>query len=156
MKGLDGCVGREVRSQNGEQISKHALRPVARGGTMQPPKSAKRSTSVHKMGQKWGFCRRVKGGEVQKVHFLGPKCPLFGVPPPPQKKKKNQSWLRVCMHLSKCPNIHSHKSKFSLAWAFCFESGPITGLKCVATRSSRLNKHTDKQTNKINKIIRFI
>ena len=27
-----------------------------------------------------GFCRRVEGGEVQKVHFLGPKGPLLGVP----------------------------------------------------------------------------
>ena len=66
-------------------------RPVARGvrGCDAPPKSAKRSTFSHKVGQKWGFCRRVKGGEVQKVHFLGSKGPLFWgpVPPPPPKKK---------------------------------------------------------------------
>ena len=30
------------------------------------------------------FCKRVKGGEVQKVHFLGPKGPHFGGPAPPQ------------------------------------------------------------------------
>ena len=56
------------------------FRPVARGCD---PKSAKRSTFTHKMGQKWRFCRRVKGGGVrfkkstfgvQKVHF-------WGVPP---------------------------------------------------------------------------
>ena len=49
----------------------------ARGVTY-PPKSAKRSTFSHQMGKKWGVCKRVKGGEVQKVHFLGPKGPHFG------------------------------------------------------------------------------
>ena len=54
------------------------------GGATHPPKSTKRSTFSHKVDQKWGFCRRVKGGEVQKVHFLGLKGPLFWVPHPPK------------------------------------------------------------------------
>ena len=58
-------------------------RPVAGRWGNAPPKSAKRSTFSHKMGQKWGLCRRVKGGEVQKVHFLGPSGPFFGGPAPP-------------------------------------------------------------------------
>ena len=37
-----------------------------------PPKYAKRTTFSHKMGQKWGFCRRVKG-----VTGWGSKSPLF-------------------------------------------------------------------------------
>ena len=36
------------------------------------------------MGQKWGLCRRVKGGEVQKVHFLSPEGPPFWGPAPPK------------------------------------------------------------------------
>ena len=39
------------------------------------------------------FLLEGKGGEVQKVHFLGPKGPLFWgcrTPPP------NRSWLRAC------------------------------------------------------------
>ena len=38
-------------------------------------------------GPKMGFVPvipRVKGGEVQKVHFWGPKGPLFGGPAPPK------------------------------------------------------------------------
>ena len=31
---------------------------------------------------KQGLCRRVEGGEVHKVNFLGPKGPLLGVPHP--------------------------------------------------------------------------
>ena len=60
----------------------YVIRPVARGvrGMMHHLKSTKRSTFSHKVAQKWGFCRRVKGGEGQKVHFLGPKGPLLGVP----------------------------------------------------------------------------
>ena len=61
-----------------------ASRPVARGCDA-PPKSAKRSTFSHKVGQKWGFCRRVRGVRFKKVHFLGPKDPLFGGPAPPPK-----------------------------------------------------------------------
>ena len=57
-----------------------AIRPVA----VAPPKSAKRSTFSHKVGQKWGFCRRVRGVRFKKVHFLGPKGPLLGVPHPPK------------------------------------------------------------------------
>ena len=33
------------------------------------------------MGQKWGFCRRVKGVRFN-VHFLSPKGPFLGVPHP--------------------------------------------------------------------------
>ena len=51
---------------------------------MHPPKSAKRSTFSHKVGQKLGFCRRVRGVRFKKVHFLGPKGPLFGVLHPPK------------------------------------------------------------------------
>ena len=50
-------------------------------GAMHPPKSAKRSTFNHKMGQKWGVCKRVKGMRfrkftlwVQKVHILNRSC----------------------------------------------------------------------------------
>ena len=58
-----------------------------------PPKSGKRSTFGHKGDQKWGFCRRVGGGgEVQIVHFLGPKGPLLGGSAPSQIR----SWLRAC------------------------------------------------------------
>ena len=35
------------------------------------------------MGKKWGVCKRVKAGEVQKVHFLCPKGPHFGCSAPP-------------------------------------------------------------------------
>ena len=41
----------------------------SKGGGMTHPKSAKRSTFSCKVDQKWSFCRRVKGGEVQKIHF---------------------------------------------------------------------------------------
>ena len=60
-------------------------RPVARGYDA-PPKSAKRSTFSHKVGQKWGFCRRVRGVRFKKIHFFGPKGPLFGGPTLPPKK----------------------------------------------------------------------
>ena len=61
-------------------------RPVAGGvrGCDAPHKSAERSTFSHKVGQKWGFCRRVRGGEVQKSQ-------LFEGSAPPQ----NRSWLRA-------------------------------------------------------------
>ena len=63
------------------------------GGCDTPPKSAKRSTFSHKIGQNGGQeGMRVKMGEVQKVHFWGPKGPLFLGPAPP-----NQSWLRACL-----------------------------------------------------------
>ena len=49
----------------------HAVaRPTA------PPICQKVHLFSHKMGHKWGVCVRV-GGEVQKVHFLGPKGPHF-------------------------------------------------------------------------------
>ena len=56
-------------------------RPVARGCggcDAPPPQSAKRSTFSHKVGQKWGFCRRVRGGEVQKSPLFGSKRSTFG------------------------------------------------------------------------------
>ena len=68
-------------------VSRALSRPVARGvcrGATHPLKSAKRSTFSHKMGKKWGICKRVKGGEVQKVNFLGPKGPHFGGSAPPK------------------------------------------------------------------------
>ena len=55
-------------------------RPVARGSATHYPISGKRSTFSHEVGQKLGFRTRVKEGELQKVHFLGPKGPLLGVP----------------------------------------------------------------------------
>ena len=62
-------------------------RPVARGvrGATHPPNLPKDPLSATKWAKKWGFCRRVGGGEVQKVHFLG-------VPHPPP----HRSWLRAC------------------------------------------------------------
>ena len=63
----------------------HENRPVARGCEARPPKSAKRSTFSHKMGQKLDFSKRVKGDEVQKVHCLGPKGHILGGPAPPKK-----------------------------------------------------------------------
>ena len=55
----------------------------------------KRSTFSHKLGPKWGFCRGVKGGEVQKVHFLGPKGLLFGG----FRTSPIRSWLWACILL---------------------------------------------------------
>ena len=56
------------------------------GGAMHSPNLPKRSTFGHKIGKKWGACKRVKGGggEVQKVHFLGPESPHFGGSAPPK------------------------------------------------------------------------
>ena len=59
------------------------LRPVARGYDT-PPKSAKRSTFSYKMGQKWGFCRRVKGVRFKKSTFWVQKVHFLGVPHPPK------------------------------------------------------------------------
>ena len=55
-------------------------------GVRRTAQSAKRSTFTHKMGKKWGVCKRVKGDEVQKVHFWGPiqKVNILGVPHPPK------------------------------------------------------------------------
>ena len=63
---------RQARSQGGA------------GGAMHPPKSAKRSTFSHKMGQKWGFCRRVKGVRFKKSSLWVQKVHFFGVPHPPK------------------------------------------------------------------------
>ena len=51
---------------------------VARGCDA-PPKSVKRSTFCNKVGQKWGFCRRVKGVRFKKVHFWVQKVHFFGI-----------------------------------------------------------------------------
>ena len=78
------------------------------GGAMAPPKSAKRSTSGHKVGQKWGFCRRVyKGGEVQKSPLFGSKRSTFWGSRTPQ----NQSWLQAC-------------SQWKVVWRLCHPKGP--------------------------------
>ena len=65
---------------------KHISQARSQGGCDAPPESGKRSTFGHKVGQKWDLCRKVDGGEAQKVHFLGSKGPLFfgggGVLPP--------------------------------------------------------------------------
>ena len=52
-------------------------------GCNAPPKSAKRPTFSHKMGQKWGFCKRVKGVRFKKSTFLVQKGPHFWGPAPP-------------------------------------------------------------------------
>ena len=59
-------------------------RPVARGcwGCDAPPKSAKRSTFSHIMGQKLGFWWRVKGVRFKKSTFWVQKVHFFGVPHP--------------------------------------------------------------------------
>ena len=49
-------------------------RPVARGGGCGGG-VRQICQKVAKNGPNWGFCRRVKGGEVQKSTFKGP---LFG------------------------------------------------------------------------------
>ena len=50
---------------------------------MHPQNLPKGPLFSDKMGQNWGFCKRVKGDEVQKVHFWGPKGPHFGGSAPP-------------------------------------------------------------------------
>ena len=52
-------------------------------GAMHPPKCANRSTFSHKVGQKLGFCRRVRGCCSKKCTFLG-----FCTP-------QNRSWLQA-------------------------------------------------------------
>ena len=81
-----GCLNYFSKKKKKRKKSVDKFRSVNRGVQevqCTPSKSAKRSTFSHKVGQKWGFCKRVKGDEVQKVHFLGPKGPHFGVPPLP-------------------------------------------------------------------------
>ena len=48
------------------------------GDAMLHPNLAKGPLLATKWAQNRGFCRRVGGVEVQKVHFLGPKGPLLG------------------------------------------------------------------------------
>ena len=67
-------------------------RPVARGcgDVTHHPTSPKRSAFSHKVDQKWGFCRRDEGGEVQKVHFWRvPHLPNFD----PGYRPANGSYL---------------------------------------------------------------
>ena len=60
------------------QENKHIARPVGGyGGCDAPSKSVKRPTFSHKMGQKCGLCKRVKGMRFKKSTFWGPT-------PPPQ------------------------------------------------------------------------
>ena len=62
-------------------------------GCFQFPKHLpKGPLSATKWAKNVFFCRRVRGVRFKKVHFLGPKGPLFEGPAPPQK---NWSWLRA-------------------------------------------------------------
>ena len=54
------------------------------GGWDTPSNLAKGPLLATKWAKNWGFCRRVGGGEVQKVNFWGPKGPLLGDSAPPQ------------------------------------------------------------------------
>ena len=67
------CLKKKIQKNTKWSRMCTVSRPVARGGGVRcnPPKSAKRSTFSHKVGQKWGFCRRVRGVRFKKVHFLG-------------------------------------------------------------------------------------
>ena len=60
--------------------------PVAGGGGVRctTPSLPKGPLFVTKWAKNGVFCRRVKGSEVQKVHFLGQKGPLFRGTAPPQ------------------------------------------------------------------------
>ena len=63
-------------------ISCERIQPRSRGGgvrgVMHPSKSAKGLLLVTKCAKNGVFVKRVKGYEVQKVHFLGSKGPHFG------------------------------------------------------------------------------
>ena len=66
-------------------------RPVARGVQgVRHTKSAESSTFSHKVGHKWGFCRRAKGARFKKSTF-GVKRSTFWWFSPPQI----QSWLQA-------------------------------------------------------------
>ena len=96
-------------------------KPIAKGCNA-PPKSAKRSTFSHKMGQKWGFCRRVKGSEVQKSKyplfgfkrstFLGSCTPQIDPGYGPEKK-----YRKVYMFMQSSPSI-LHVTKNELFYRF--------------------------------------
>ena len=77
------AVPRSRKSTGQIFLSCGFCRPVARGCDA-PPKSAKRSTFSHKMGQKWGFCSGVEGVRFKKFTFWIQKVPFFGVPHPPK------------------------------------------------------------------------
>ena len=73
------------------------------------------------MGKKWGACKRVKGGEVQKVLFLGPKGPHLGGSHLPK------SILATGLH-QPWPNRNNQPSGYSSFWrvtaAYRFETPP--------------------------------
>ena len=64
------------------------------GGTNHPPQIWQKVHFWPQSGTNMGFLWEGWGGEVQKVHFLGPKGPLLGGSAPPQIR----SWLRACVH----------------------------------------------------------
>ena len=53
-------------------------------GCNAPPKSAKRSTFSHKVGQKWGFCRRVWGWGSESPLFGSKRSTFWGFRTPPK------------------------------------------------------------------------
>ena len=67
----------------------HVSTPPARRRRT-PPKSAKRSTFSHKVGQKWSFRRRVRGWGLKKSTFWAQKVHFW-----PWGHPQNRSWLRV-------------------------------------------------------------
>ena len=73
-------------------------RPVARAvrGGRHPPSLAKGPLLTTKWAKNGVFVGGLKGwGEVQKVHFLGPKCPLLGGSAPPQIRSWLWAWLSI-------------------------------------------------------------
>ena len=84
-----------------QQVQAHILG----GGGMHHPKSSKRSTFSHIVGQKWGVCRRVKGVRFQKSTFWIQKVHILGVLHPSSK-------LILAMGLTY--NAHKSRDKFSL------------------------------------------
>ena len=99
-------------------------RPVVVRRTSQ---SAKRSTFSHKMGKKWGVCKRVKGVRFKKYTFWVQKVHILGVPHPPPP---NRSWLRTWSYipLSFClPRFIFPSMNLS---TICFVNGPLSLIKC--------------------------
>ena len=114
------------------------LRPVAGGGGgggggdaegVMHPQSAKRSTFSHKMGLKWGFCRRVKGVRFKKSTFWSKRSTFWRSHTPP---KKNWSWLRAWDSLPEVCDIKI----FSLIMQ---DSVTILFKKLILTKYGNLN-----------------
>ena len=70
------------------------------------------------MGQKWSFCRRVLGGEVQKIHFWGSKSLTFEGPAHQQKIDPGYGPvnfnLKFKFHLQKSP--YSSKNSWTATY----------------------------------------